>query len=151
MSRLEVVFCLFGSRRSYRYCYTRAPPRCGRNFPSTAACTRDPEGGLRFVTTGLAGILAPLVGKEWTAKSIGVVCLLLAQILQRSHVSLWKLWTWINIWEVIALPLLWVASVTLQRPVPTVCQSAVSASGRCGDGASHRPTSVTCLLLSCFC
>ncbi|OLP89295.1 UPF0051 protein [Symbiodinium microadriaticum] len=65
--------------------------------------------------------------EEWTAKSIGAVCLLLAQAfpgalstvfmeynLQRSHVSFWKLWTLINIWEVVALPPVWVASVPLQ-------------------------------------
>ena len=34
--------------------------------------------------------------------------------LQRSHVSFWKLWTLINIWEVVALPPVWVASVPLQ-------------------------------------
>ena len=39
----------------------------------------------------------------------------------------------------------WVAFVTFQLPVPAACQSAVSPSSRCCDGASHRPTSVTCL------
>ena len=34
--------------------------------------------------------------------------------MQRSHVSFWKLWTLINIWEVVALPPVFVASVPLQ-------------------------------------
>eukprot|EP00439_Symbiodinium_sp_Y106_P014242 s4188_g2.t1 len=52
--------------------------------------------------------------------TIFVVALIAVKILQaeyslqRSHVSLWKLWTFINIWEVVALPPVWVASVPLQ-------------------------------------
>ncbi|OLP82239.1 hypothetical protein AK812_SmicGene37123 [Symbiodinium microadriaticum] len=83
----------------------------------------------RFVTTGLVGILASFVGKEWTAKSIGAVCLLLAQVLQRWNASFWKLWTLINIWEVVALPSVWVASVTFSclclRPVRQLFQPLV--------------------------
>ena len=92
----------------------------------------------RYVTTGLAGILASLVGKEWPqSPSVQSVCS------WRKHFQgLCSPFSWNSIAKIAPLFLetfdvdqhlgsrcfatCWVAFVTFQLPVPAACQSAVS-------------------------